>query len=143
MLLPKDWLRLRLTGERVAEMSDASGTLWLDVAARAWSPELLAATGLDLAAMPRLVEGSEPSGALRRDVAEAWGLPAGVVVAGGGGDNAAGAIGVGVVRPGDAFLSLGTSGRLFRRRRGASHRRRARRCTPSATACPAPGIRCR
>ena len=113
VLLPKDWLRLRLTGEHVAEMSDASGTLWLDVARRAWSPELLAATGLDASAMPRLVEGSEASGALRADVAAAWGVPPGVVVAGGGGDNAAGAVGVGVVRPGDAFLSLGTSGVYF------------------------------
>jgi xylulokinase len=113
VLLPKDWLRLRLTGEHVAEMSDASGTLWLDVGRRAWSPELLAATGLAAAAMPRLVEGSEPSGALRPAVAAAWGVPAGTVVAGGGGDNAAGAVGVGVVRPGDAFLSLGTSGVYF------------------------------
>ena len=113
VLLPKDWLRLRLTGEHVAEMSDASGTLWLDVAARAWSAELLAATGLDQPAMPRLVEGSEPSGRLRREVADAWGLPAEVIVAGGGGDNAAGAVGVGVVRPGNAFLSLGTSGVYF------------------------------
>jgi len=113
VLLPKDWLRLRLTGEHVAEMSDASGTLWLDVAARAWSSELLAATGLDAGAMPRLVEGSEPSGRLRRAVAEAWGVPADVVVAGGGGDNAAGAVGVGVVRAGEAFLSLGPSGVYF------------------------------
>ncbi|HSP96486.1 MAG TPA: xylulokinase [Candidatus Dormibacteraeota bacterium] len=113
VLLPKDWLRLRLTGEHVAEMSDASGTLWLDVGARAWSSELLAATGLEVRAMPRLVEGSEASGTLRREVAEAWGLAPDVIVAGGGGDNAAGAVGVGVVRPGDAFLSLGTSGVYF------------------------------
>lgn len=113
VLLPKDWLRLRLSGEHVAEMSDASGTLWLDVARRAWSPELLAATGLGVDAMPRLVEGSEPAGRLRPDLARAWGLDAGVVIAGGGGDNAAGAIGVGVVRAGDAFLSLGTSGVYF------------------------------
>lgn len=113
VLLPKDWLRLRLTGEHVSEMSDASGTLWLDVAARAWSPELLAATGLDERAMPRLVEGSAPSGRLRREVGDAWGLPPDVVIAGGGGDNAAGAVGVGVVRPADAFLSLGTSGVYF------------------------------
>ena len=113
VLLPKDWLRLRLTGEHVAEMSDAAGTLWLDVGRRRWSAELLAACGLDERAMPRLVEGSQPSGRLRREVAEAWGLPAGAIVAGGGGDNAAGAVGVGVVRPGDAFLSLGTSGVYF------------------------------
>jgi xylulokinase len=113
VLLPKDWLRLCLTGERVSEMSDAAGTLWLDVAARRWSEEMLAASGLTLDHVPRLVEGSEPSGALRPVIAEEWGLPAGVVVAGGGGDNAAGAVGVGVVRAGQAFLSLGTSGVYF------------------------------
>jgi xylulokinase len=113
VLLPKDWLRLRLTGEHVAEMSDASGTLWLDVGGRAWSPELLAATGLELSAMPRLVEGSEPSGTLRPEVAAAWAVPREAVVAGGGGDNAAGAVGIGVVRRGDAYLSLGTSGVYF------------------------------
>ncbi len=113
VLLPKDWLRLRLGGEHVSEMSDAAGTLWLDVGARAWSPELLAATGLDARAMPRLVEGSQPSATLRPALAAAWGVRPGVVIAGGGGDNAAGAVGVGVVRPGDAFLSLGTSGVYF------------------------------
>lgn len=113
VLLPKDWLRLRLTGEAVSEMSDAAGTLWLDVAARRWSPEMLAATRLPLAAMPRLVEGSEPSGRLREEAAAALGLSSGVVVAGGAGDNAAGAVGAGVIRPGDALLSLGTSGVYF------------------------------
>lgn len=113
ILLPKDWLRLRLIGEAVSEMSDASGTLWLDVARRAWSEEMLAATGLTLAHMPRLVEGSQPSGTLRAEVASEWGVPPGAVVAGGAGDNAAGAIGIGVVRRGDAFLSLGTSGVEF------------------------------
>jgi len=113
VLLPKDWLRLRLTGECASEMSDASGTLWLDVGARRWSVEMLAATGLSPAAMPRLVEGSASSGRLRREVAEAWGLAPDVVVAGGGGDNAAGAVGVGVIHPGQALLSLGTSGVYF------------------------------
>ena len=113
VLLPKDWLRLQLTGEHVSEMSDAAGTLWLDVAQRAWSAELLAACGLDQRAMPRLVEGSAPSGMLRRALATDWGMRDDVVVAGGGGDNACGAIGVGVVRPGEAFLSLGTSGVYF------------------------------
>jgi xylulokinase len=113
VLLPKDWLRLRLTGEAVSEMSDAAGTLWLDVAARRWSPEMLEATRLEPSAMPRLVEGSAPSGQLRADVAAALGLPPGVLVAGGAGDNAAGAVGVGVIQPGDAFLSLGTSGVYF------------------------------
>ena len=113
VLLPKDYLRLWLTGEAVAEMSDAAGTSWLDVAKRDWSDELLAATGLSRDNMPRLVEGSEVSGVLRGELASRWGLPSGVVVAGGGGDNAASAVGVGVVKAGDAFVSLGTSGVLF------------------------------
>ena len=113
VLLPKDYLRLWLTGEHVAEMSDATGTSWLDTGARDWSDELLAATGLARAQMPRLVEGSEVSGTLRDALAARWGLPKGVVVAGGGGDNAASGVGVGVVRAGEAFVSLGTSGVLF------------------------------
>jgi xylulokinase len=94
-------------------MSDAAGTLWLDVAAREWSAAMLAATGLDEGAMPRLFEGSEPTGVLRPELAREWGMGPRVVVAGGGGDNAAGAVGVGVIRPGRAFLSLGTSGVYF------------------------------
>lgn len=113
VLLPKDYLRLWLTGEAVAEMSDAAGTSWLDVAKRDWSDDLLAATGLTRAQMPRLVEGSDVSGQVRDALATRWGLPHGVVVAGGGGDNAASAVGVGVVKAGDAFVSLGTSGVLF------------------------------
>lgn len=113
VLLPKDWLRLQLCGERVSEMSDAAGTLWLDVAARRWSAELLAACGLTEAQMPRLVEGSEIAGRLLPALARRWGLPEGVLIAGGGGDNAASAVGMGVVRPGQGFLSLGTSGVIF------------------------------
>ena len=113
VLLPKDWLRLQLTGEAASEMSDASGTLWLDVAARSWSEPMLAASGLTLAHMPRLVEGSEVTGALRPALAQAWGLRAGIPVAGGGGDNAASAVGVGAARAGEGFVSLGTSGVVF------------------------------
>ncbi len=113
VLLPKDHLRLRMTGEHVSDMSDSAGTLWLDVAARQWSEAMLAATGLNTGQMPRLVEGSEVAGVLRPDVAAAWGMRAGVPVAGGAGDNAAAAMGVGAVQPGRAFLSLGTSGVLF------------------------------
>ena len=113
VLLPKDYLRLWLTGDHVAEMSDASGTSWFDTGARDWSDDLLAATGLSRHHMPRLVEGSAPSGTLRMALAGRWGLPADVVVAGGGGDNAASGVGVGVVRAGEAFVSLGTSGVLF------------------------------
>ena len=113
VLLPKDYLRLWLTGDHVAEMSDAAGTSWLDTGARDWSDDLLARTGLGRDHMPRLVEGSEVSGTLRGALAERWGMGRDVVVAGGGGDNAASAIGVGVVRAGQAFVSLGTSGVLF------------------------------
>lgn len=112
VLLPKDYLRLWLTGEHVAEMSDAAGTLWLDVAGRRWSPELLAATGLTTAHMPRLVEGTEASGTLRPEICETWGFRPGTVVAGGAGDNAAAACGMGMVEDG-AFVSLGTSGVVF------------------------------
>jgi xylulokinase len=110
VLLPKDWLRLGLTGEHVSEMSDASGTLWLDVGRRNWSDALLATCLLTRAHMPRLVEGSDVSGQLRPALAARWGLTAGIAVAGGGGDNAASAIGVGAVRPNQGFVSLGTSG---------------------------------
>lgn len=112
VLLPKDYVRLRMTGESASDMSDSSGTLWLDVAQRRWSEAMLAATGLDVSHMPKLFEGNQITGVLRAEIAEAWGMSRVPVVAGGG-DNAAGAIGVGVVRPGDAFLSLGTSGVLF------------------------------
>ena len=113
VLLPKDWLRLQLTGDKVSDPSDAAGTLWLDVARRDWSDELLAATGLSRAHMPRLVEASQPSGMLKPELAKAWGLGPDVVVAGGAGDNAASAIGIGATAPGDGFISLGTSGVLF------------------------------
>ena len=113
VLLPKDYLRLWLTGDHVGEMSDAAGTSWLDTGKRDWSDDLLAATGLTRAQMPRLVEGSAVSGQLREALAARWGLPNGVVIAGGGGDNAASGVGAGVVRAGEAFVSLGTSGVLF------------------------------
>ncbi|MGC3937489.1 xylulokinase [Roseobacter sp. EG26] len=113
ILLPKDYLRLWLTGEAVSEMSDAAGTSWLDTGNRDWSDALLSASGLSRDHMPRLVEGSAVSGQLRDTLADRWGVPRGVVVAGGAGDNAAAAVGMGVVNPGQAFLSLGTSGVLF------------------------------
>jgi xylulokinase len=113
VLLPKDWLRLKLTGRKVSDMSDAAGTLWLDVARRDWSDELLAATGLTRAHMPSLVEGHEVSGQLTADAARELGLMPGIPVVGGAGDNAASAIGIGAVNAGDSFVSLGTSGVLF------------------------------
>jgi xylulokinase len=112
VLLPKDYVRLRMTGERATDVSDASGTLWLDVAKRRWSESLLAACDLPLAAMPALCEGPEETGRLRAEVAGAWGM-ARVPVAAGAGDQAAGAAGAGVIAPGQASLSLGTSGVLF------------------------------
>jgi len=113
VLLPKDWLRLCMTGDYISDMSDAAGTLWLDVANRRWSPELLAATHLSERQMPALVEGTAPAGHLRGEIARRWGIPEGCVLAGGAGDNAAGAIGLGCIRPGQAFVSLGTSGVVF------------------------------
>ena len=113
VLLPKDWLRFMLSGEAVSEMSDAAGTLWLDVGARDWSDELLAATGLTRAHMPRLVEGSEVSALLKPELAARWGMQGGVKIAGGAGDNAASAVGMGLVEPGQGFVSLGTSGVVF------------------------------
>lgn len=113
VLLPKDYLRLWLTGESASDMSDASGTGWLDPGARNWSQRLLEESGLGLERMPRLVEGNEVSGHTRPALGRRWGLKPGILVAGGGGDNAAAAIGAGVVSPGSAFVSLGTSGVLF------------------------------
>jgi xylulokinase len=112
VLLPKDYVRLRLTGEKVSDMSDASGTGWMNVARREWSDSMLAATGLTRAHMPRLMEGPDASGTLLASAAGQLQLPR-VLVAAGGGDNAASAAGLGVVAPGQAFLSLGTSGVLF------------------------------
>lgn len=113
VLLPKDYVRLYLTGGHASEMSDSAGTLWLDVKARRWSPALLEAGGLDESHMPTLVEGSQSSGNLRKELTQRWGISNTVTVAGGGGDNAASACGVGAVKPGAGFLSLGTSGVLF------------------------------
>ena len=112
VLLPKDYLRLCLTGDYATDVSDAAGTLWLDVARRQWSDPMLAACGLTREHMPVLHEGSEATGRLRAELAERWGM-ARVPVAAGGGDNAAGAVGVGIVRHGQAMLSLGTSGVYF------------------------------
>lgn len=113
VLLPKDYLRWMMSGEKISDMSDAAGTLWLDVARRQWSESLLAACGLSIEQMPRLVEGSQPAGRLKAEVARQWGLSEEVIIAGGAGDNAASAVGIGAVNPGDAFISLGTSGVLF------------------------------
>ncbi|MGO8105066.1 xylulokinase [Rhizobium leguminosarum] len=113
VLLPKDYLRLWLTGDYISEMSDSAGTSWLDTGKRAWSSELLAATNLSEEQMPALVEGTEQAGKLRSELAAHWGISGDVVIAGGAGDNAASACGMGTVSDGAAFVSLGTSGVLF------------------------------
>ena len=112
VLLPKDYLRLRMTGVFASDMSDAAGTMWLDVAKRDWSDKMLDACQLNRQQMPGLYEGSEITGTLKEDVAKAWNMSAVPVVAGGG-DNAAGAVGVGMMDVGQAMLSLGTSGVYF------------------------------
>jgi len=113
VLLPKAWLRWRLCGEYIEDLSDASGTLWLDVGARRWSDAALAACGLTSDQMPRLVEGNAPAGELAPSLVARWGFRRTPLIAGGAGDNAAGAVAVGAVKPGDAFVSLGTSGVLW------------------------------
>ena len=113
VLLPKAYVRWKLCGEAIEEMSDASGTLWLDVGQRRWSDEALHATGLTVAQMPRLVEGNALAGTLHRAIADRWGMRTQPLIAGGAGDNAAGAVAVGATGAGDAFVSLGTSGVLW------------------------------
>jgi xylulokinase len=113
VLLPKDYVRLWLSGDTASDMSDSAGTSWLDVAKRDWSDDLLVATHLDRDRMPSLHEGSTATGKLRPVLASRWGMAEPPVIAAGAGDNAASACGVGAVAPGSAFLSLGTSGVLF------------------------------
>jgi xylulokinase len=113
VLLPKDYVRLRLTGEFATEVSDASGTLLLDVRKRAWSKTLLSLLQLDEALLPRVYESEEVSGKLTAGAARLLGLPAGVAVVGGGGDQAAGAVGNGIVRSGVISATMGTSGVVF------------------------------
>lgn len=112
VLLPKDYLRLLMTGEYASDMSDASGTMWLDVGKRDWNISLLNACGLDIENMPKLFEGNQITGYLRPTLAEQWKMKSVPIVAGGG-DNAAGAIGIGLYQTGQAMLSLGTSGVYF------------------------------
>jgi len=113
VLLPKDYVRLRLTGEYATDASDAAGTLMLDMQARDWSGEILDALEIPQEWMPMVYEGPENTGALREEVAEELGLPAGIPIAAGGGDNAAAAVGTGIVGPGLVNSSVGTSGVLF------------------------------
>jgi xylulokinase len=113
VLLPKDYVRLRLTGEYALDKADGAGTLLFDLTARDWSPEVLAALEIDVAWMPRTYEGPEITGTVNASAAAATGLRAGTPVVAGGGDQAANAVGVGVVDPGTMALSLGTSGVVF------------------------------
>ena len=113
ILLPKDYIRLRLTGEHATDASDAAGTLLLDVRRRDWSGEILEALEIPREWMPEVYEGPEETGELDGGVAAELGLPPGVPVAAGGGDNAAAAVGVGVVEAGFLSSSVGTSGVLF------------------------------
>lgn len=110
VLLPAAYLNFYLTGQYVADMSDSAGTSWLDVGARNWSEMLLGASGMRADQMPRLIEGSQSAGKIWSGLARCWGLPETVEVAGGAGDNAAAACGAGVLKEGQGFISLGTSG---------------------------------
>ena len=110
VMLPKDYLVWWLTGRFMSEMSDASGTSWLDVANRCWSDELIAASGMKQDQFPELVEGSEAAGKVRSELASRFGWTKPPVVAGGGADNACAACGIGALKEGQGFVSLGTSG---------------------------------
>jgi xylulokinase len=113
VLLPKDYVRLRLTGEYAVDKADGAGTILFDLAARDWSPEVLAALRIDPAWMPPTFEGPDVTGTVTATAAALTGLRAGTPVVAGGGDQAANAVGVGVLDPGTMALSLGTSGVLF------------------------------
>ncbi|HZB96678.1 MAG TPA: xylulokinase, partial [Herpetosiphonaceae bacterium] len=113
LLLPKDYIRYQLTGDLASDVSDAAGTLLLDLKARDWSDDILQALDIPRAWLPKAYEGPEVTGRLRDDVASALGLPRGLPVIAGGGDNAAAAVGNGVIREGSITSSLGTSGVLF------------------------------
>lgn len=113
VLLPKDYIRLLLTGEFATDVADASGTLLFDVSKRTWHDELLSILEIDKGWLPQSYEGPEVTGTLTAKAAEAVGLPAGIPVIAGGGDQAAGAVGCGIVRTGAVSAALGTSGVVF------------------------------
>ena len=122
VMLPKDYLNFWLTGRRTSEMSDAAGTSWLDVGARAWSEELVSASGMRADQMPELLEGSDVVGPVLAERAAELGLPAGCAVVAGGADNAVAACGIGALGEGQGFVSLGTSGVLLTGRDGFAPR---------------------
>eukprot|EP00796_Vickermania_ingenoplastis_P005005 gene5005-3600_t len=114
VLLPKDYVRFLMTGDYASDMSDSSGTMWMNTKTRTWSEEMIRATGLTPEHMPRLFEGSEITGYVKEEVARQWGIGRRVPVVGGGGDNEAGAVGSSLYEAGAAMLSLGTSGVYFK-----------------------------
>jgi xylulokinase len=113
VLLPKDYVRLRLTGEKATDVADASGTLLFDVTHRRWSGEMLELAGLDRGLLPRAYESQEVTGRVSAEGAKATGLREGTPVVAGAGDQAAGAVGMGIVRPGAVSATIGTSGVVF------------------------------
>ncbi|HSH79437.1 MAG TPA: xylulokinase, partial [Herpetosiphonaceae bacterium] len=113
VLLPKDYIRYRLTGELATDVSDAAGTLLLDLASRDWSDEILQALEIPRAWLPRVFEGPQVTGRLIDELAADLRVPRGLPVVAGGGDNAAAAVGNGVIREGSITSSIGTSGVLF------------------------------
>lgn len=113
ILLPKDYIRYLLCGEFATEVSDASGTQLLDIPNRNWSEEVCEKLGIDLTLLPKVYESPEITGYLKEDIAEELGLKSGIVIGGGGGDNACAAIGMGVCCKGKAFTTIGTSGVVF------------------------------
>ena len=113
ILLTKDYVRLRLTGDAVSDRADASATLLMETVRGDWHDGILAACGIDRTRLPRLVDSTTVSGTLRSPLARRWRMPAGTPVAGGGGDNMCAGVGVGAVQPGTAYISLGTSGVYF------------------------------
>ena len=113
ILLPKDYVRYRLTGEFATEVSDASGMQLLDIANRCWSDEVLEKLGIDKSLLAKVYESPDVTGTITEDAAKLTGLKAGTIVVGGAGDNAAAAVGTGVVSDGTAFTTIGTSGVVF------------------------------
>lgn len=113
ILLPKDYIRFRLTGEYATEVSDASGMQLLDIKNRSWSREVCEKLNIDMSLLPKMYESAEVTGTVTREAAEVTSLKEGILVVGGAGDNAAAAIGTGVCKEGKAFTTIGTSGVVF------------------------------
>jgi xylulokinase len=113
LMLPKDYVRLKMTGVRAIDVADASGTLMFDVVHRKWSEPMLDVSKVDEAVLPRVFESQELSGCINEEGARATGLRVGIPVVAGAGDQAAGAVGIGIVRPGAVSATIGTSGVVF------------------------------